>query len=176
LYRLNLALVRLLAPLLAYTCEEVWKHMQAGTGGVESVHIAYFPQANELTTGLSEKQRRQAGDWEQLRGVRDQVLKVLDKAREEKAIGSSLEAAVVLSPGKEVAALLESNAAELPAWFIVSQVELEPSAGEETAVRVERARGDKCERCWKFTLDVGSDESYPTVCAACAGVLREIIP
>jgi len=174
LYRLNLALVRLLAPLLSFTCEEVWKHMKAGTGALESVHLAYFPEASELTEGLPAEQRDQANDWAQLMTVRDQVLKALDTAREEKVIGSSLEAAVVLTPNRDFAALLTKHAAELPAWFIVSQVELNSTAGEELGIRVERARGDKCERCWKFTTDVGSDTHYPTVCAACAAVLRSM--
>jgi isoleucyl-tRNA synthetase len=174
LYRLNLALVRLLAPLLSFTCEEVWKHMQAGAH-TESVHVAYFPQASELTEGLSAAQRDAAADWDKLMPVRDQVLKALDVAREEKVIGSSLEAAAVLTGGGEEAQLLAKHAAELPAWFIVSQVGLERATSDALSVRVERARGDKCERCWKFTTDVGSDAAFPTVCAACAAVLRDLV-
>ncbi len=174
LYRLNLALVRLLAPILSFTSEEVWKHMQAGTAGTESVHLAYFPEPGELTEGISAELRRTAADWEQLVPVRDEVLKVLDAAREDKVIGSPLEAAVVLSAGPELRPLLAKHAAELPGWFIVSQVEFETNAAEGLGVRVERARGDKCERCWKFTTDVGSDLEFPTVCAACASVLRDL--
>ncbi len=173
LYRLNLALVRLLAPVLSFTCEEVWKHLKSGTGGIESVHIAYFPEPAELTKGLSAEQRAQAADWDQLVPVRDQVLKILDAAREDRIIGSSLEAAVVLSADAELYPLLASHASELAGWFIVSQVELRRGDEEQLKVAVERARGDKCERCWKFTTDVGSDPEFPTVCAACATVLTE---
>jgi isoleucyl-tRNA synthetase len=176
LFRLNSALVRLLAPLLAYTCEEVWKHMKAGNTEAESVHLTYFSEPGELTAGLSSVQRRAAQDWEALIPVRDRVLKALDEAREDKVIGSSLEAAVSLGAAGELHALLTRNLAELPGWFIVSQVELnaQDAASEELAVEVERARGDKCERCWKFTLDVGSNPKFPTVCAACAEVLEDL--
>ena len=176
LFRLNSALVRLAAPLLAYTCEEVWKHMKAGNEAAESVHLAYFPSAEELTEGLTGEQRRASEDWEALIPVREQVLKALDTAREEKVIGSSLEATVLLSAGGELYALLNRNLADLAGWFIVSQMEL--NAGPESAelkVQVDRARGDKCERCWKFTTDVGLNPEFPTVCAACAAVLRDMV-
>ncbi len=172
LYRLNRTLVRLLAPILSFTAEEVWKHMPAGTAGVASVHLAYFPESRELTEGLSEAQIQQAGDWERLVPVRDQVLKALDAAREDKVIGSALEAAVLLRAAGEVYSLLVKHEADLPGWFIVSQVGLHRTNSEELAVTVERARGDKCERCWKFTTDVGSHPEFPTVCAACASVLE----
>jgi isoleucyl-tRNA synthetase len=175
LYRLNLALVRLLAPILSFTCEEVWGHLKSGAAGIESVHIAYFPEPAELTTGLSPEQLKEARDWDQLVPIRDQVLKVLDAAREDRVIGSSLEAAVVLSADAELYPLLARHASELAGWFIVSQVELRHGAEERLKVSVERARGDKCERCWKFTTDVGSDPEFPTVCAACASVLPEIV-
>jgi isoleucyl-tRNA synthetase len=175
LYRLNLALVRLLAPLLSFTCEEVWKHMRVGTNETESVHIACFPAAAELTEGLSPELRAHAADWDKLLPVRDQVLKVLDTAREDKIIGSSLEAAVSLSADDKLHSLLKRHAVELPGWFIVSQVELDPEAVNDLRISVDRAHGDKCERCWKFTKDVGSDLEFPTVCAACAAVLREIL-
>ncbi len=173
LHRLNLALVRLLAPILSFTCEEVWRYTVAGSSSPESVHLAYFPEAGELTEGLTTMQRGQAADWDLLVPVRDRVLKALDGAREEKVIGSSLEAAVSLGAGGDLYDLLEIHAADLPAWFIVSQVDLERTGSDELQLRVERARGDKCERCWKYTTDVGSDPTFSTVCAACASVLPE---
>ncbi|MBV8865393.1 MAG: class I tRNA ligase family protein [Acidobacteriaceae bacterium] len=174
LYRLNLALVRLLAPILSFTSEEVWKGMKSGTSGAESVHIAYFPEPADLTDGLPAALRNEAGDWEKLIPVRDLVLKALDSAREDKVIGSSLESAATLLAGSDLYELLQKHLAELPGWFIVSQVELHRKQGEGLEVQVERARGDKCERCWKFTTDVGQDQEVPTVCAACASVLRNL--
>jgi isoleucyl-tRNA synthetase len=175
LYRLNLALVRLLAPILSFTCEEVWRHTMFATGVPESVHIDYFPKPEMLGEGITSVQRELAARWDQLVPVREQVLKALDTAREDKLIGSSLEAAVYLQAGGDLFPLLEELGRELPAWFIVSQVEVEHSPAGEFAVRVERARGDKCERCWKYTLDVGSNEEFPTVCGSCAAVLPEFL-
>ncbi len=175
LYRLNLALVRLIAPLLSYTAEEVWRHMQAGIAGNESVHLAYFPEAAELIAGLTGAQLSNAADWDALIPVRDHVLKTLDAARENKILGSALEAEVSLSASGDLYSLLKKHEAELPAWFIVSQVSLTQAADETLNVQVERARGDKCERCWKFTLDVGSNPEFPTVCAACAEVLKDYV-
>ncbi|MBV8070796.1 MAG: isoleucine--tRNA ligase [Acidobacteriaceae bacterium] len=174
LYRLNYALVRLLAPILAFTCEEVWRHSNLPEGSPESVHIDFLPQPDELTVGLTPELREQAAEWEQLVPVRDEVLKALDRAREAKLIGSSLDAAIKLAAGGELFALLERHSNELPTWFIVSQLELLPSSGV-LEISVERARGDKCERCWKYTMDVGSDPGFPTVCANCARILPEFL-
>jgi isoleucyl-tRNA synthetase len=175
LFRLNSALVRLLAPILSYTAEEVWRHMKTPAAGLESVHLDVFPQPEELSLGITAEQRVAATDWDRLLPVRDVVLKSLDTARDDKMIGKSLEAGVFLEAGKDLYPLLSGNAADLPAWFIVSQVEVAPSSGEGLKVRVERARGDKCERCWKYTTDVGSSADFPTVCAACAAVLPDFL-
>jgi isoleucyl-tRNA synthetase len=176
LYRLNLALVRLLAPILSFTCEEVWQHVKTIGEKAESVHLLYFSAPDELTDGITDAQRNTAADWDALVPVRDQVLKALDSAREEKLIGSSLEAAVVLKTSGSEYQLLHTHLSELPAWFIVSQVDLQQLAlPGELQIGVERARGDKCERCWKYTTDVGSNPEFPTVCAACAKVLPEYL-
>jgi isoleucyl-tRNA synthetase len=71
--------------------------------------------------------------------------------------------------------LLEQYARELPGLFIVSQVILEAGAGEGLGVAVERAEGTKCERCWKYTTDTGSDARFPTICAACADAVDETL-
>jgi len=175
LYRLNYALVRLLAPILSFTCEEIWGHMKLPSGSPESVHIDFLPRPEELTEGLTAAQRQVAGEWEQLVPVRDQVLKALDAAREDKVIGSSLEAAVKLGTAGDLYALLQKHVEELPTWFIVSQLELNPSASGDVEISVDRARGDKCERCWKYKLDVGSNSDFPTVCASCAGIVPEFL-
>ncbi len=175
LYRLNLALVRLLAPILSYTCEQVWDFIKHAPGAPDSVHIETFPTPESLSEGITDRQRRQSAELDLLVPVRDAVLKALDTARQDKVIGSSLEAAVSLTAGGDLYSLLSRYAADLPSWFIVSQVSLKREPVEELAVSVERARGDKCERCWKYTTDVGSDERFPTVCASCAQVLPEFL-
>jgi isoleucyl-tRNA synthetase len=149
--------------------------MKHAPGVPDSVHLSLFPEPGELTLGLTEAQRQQAQDWTDLLPLRDQVLKALDSARQDKVIGASLEAAVTLTASGDLYQLLRKHAADLPAWFIVSQLDLlEGEPGAEPAVTAERARGDKCERCWKYKLNVGSVDAFPTVCADCAAVLRDL--
>jgi isoleucyl-tRNA synthetase len=175
MYRVHLALTNLLAPLLSFTCEEVWQHTKHAAGSPESVHLSYFPEPQELTHGIPEDARARVAKWDALVKVRDAVLKSLDNARENKLIGSSLEAAVSLEAGGETLNLLKAYEAQLPALFIVSQVELNQGSGEELSVRVERARGDKCERCWRYTLDIGQDSDFPTICSRCVAAVKEIL-
>jgi isoleucyl-tRNA synthetase len=163
LYRLAYALVRLFAPILSFTMEEIWGQM--GLPG--SVHTAYFPGAGELSEGIHAEQRTRLESWTRLIEVRDTVLKSLETARQEKVIGAPLEAMVSL-PSE---AVLEEYRRELPGLFIVSKVEL--TQGGELAIG--RAPGVKCERCWKYTEDVGSSPDLPTVCAACAEAIHEIL-
>src|SRR5260370_14935406 len=137
--------------------------------------MAYFPEAAELAAGLDDTARKRTANWDRLIQVRDTVLKHLDTARNEKLIGAPLEACVRLSANGELYTLLEQYADELPGLFIVSQVELDRAASDELGVKVERAAGIKCERCWKYTMDVGADASFPTICAACAKVVHEIV-
>jgi isoleucyl-tRNA synthetase len=171
LYRMLDAFVRLLAPLMSFTTEEVWGHMRH----TESVHLALFPEPAELSAGLDDAARKRTDSWDRLMQVRDVVLKQLDTARNEKLIGAPLEAQVRLWAFGELHTLLEQYAAQLPALFIVSQVELERTEEDGLGVKVERAAGVKCERCWKYTLDVGGDASFPTICLPCAGAVREIL-
>jgi isoleucyl-tRNA synthetase len=173
LHRLNLALSCLLAPILSYTCEEVWLHTRHARGEPFSVHMNLFPEPEDLSRGITAGQREQAADWDRLVPVRDHVLKALDTARDEKIIGSSLEAAVTLHAGGALHALLEKFAADLPGFFIVSQVSLLPAPTDTLEVAVERVGGDKCERCWKYTNDVGSDRELASACASCARIVRE---
>jgi isoleucyl-tRNA synthetase len=171
LARLLDALVRLLAPLMSFTAEEVWGHM----GKSESVHIALFPEGADLAAGLGAAARAKSAHWDRLMPVRDQVLKSLDTARNEKLIGAPLEAHVRLKASGELHGLLKQYAAELAGLFIVSQVTVEQAEAGDLVVSVERASGDKCERCWKYTTDVGSDAGLPTICAPCARAVREIL-
>jgi isoleucyl-tRNA synthetase len=171
LYRLAHALVRLVAPILTFTAEEVWTHL--GLPG--SVHLQLFPEPAELTAGLPDAHRKRAANWDRLMEVREDVLKSLEEARKEKFIGAPLEARVRLTADGNLHPLLRQYASELPALFIVSQVELEEQPGAGVSVRVERAQGNKCERCWKYTTDIGSDPQFPTICAACADAVKEML-
>ncbi len=170
LYRLAHALVRLFAPILSFTMEEVWLHL----GQPGSVHTAYFPQPADLTDGIHAVERARVENWNRLIGVRDSVMKSLEAARQEKFIGAPLEARVQLSADPELYTLLSQYSRELPGLFIVSQVELGNHTSAGVEVKIERALGAKCDRCWKYTEDVGAAPEFPTICAACADAVREI--
>src|SRR5574340_71683 len=128
LYRLTYALARLLEPILTFTTEEVWSHFNRPAGAPDSVHLATFPEPEELTAGLGEVQRARTANWERLIEVREQVLKSLEVARQEKFIGAPLEAAVRLRANSELYRLLNEYESELPALFIVSEVVLEDAS------------------------------------------------
>ncbi|MBI1951979.1 MAG: isoleucine--tRNA ligase, partial [Acidobacteria bacterium] len=144
----------------------------------ESVHTRRFPEA-AAGPADGEMYRR----WERLLELRAQVLKALEVARAEGLLGNSLEARVILEAEGETLALLQRYSGFLKDLFIVSDVSLAapapiPGALDRPAtpgVRVERAPGGKCERCWRVTTDVGSDPSFRTVCARCAAAVRSIV-
>jgi isoleucyl-tRNA synthetase len=175
IYRLTYALVRLLAPILSFTTDEVWTHLRKPAGEPESVHLALFPEPEELTAGLP-ADRSGLEDWDKLMTVREDVLKTLEAARRDKLIGAPLEARVRLTSGAALYPLLERHATDLPALFIVSEVALENHAdnGAGLSVTVERAGGTKCERCWKYTYDIGSSPDLPSVCGPCAAAVHEM--
>ena len=168
LYRVHYALTRLVAPLLAFTAEEIWSHTPKPPGAPESVHLSLLPAAKELESGLTAEQR---AVWDELMEVREPVLKALEEARTAKLIGAPLEARLRIAVGNHK--VLQSHTKELPALFIVSQVDLEEG---DFHVTVERASGTKCERCWKYSTKVGEDAAYPTVCDTCASALHEMFP
>jgi isoleucyl-tRNA synthetase len=105
--------------------------------------------------------------------VRDTVLKSLETARNEKLIGAPLEAQVQLSANGDLHPLLEQYASQLPELFVVSGVSILNSADAAPDATIARAQGSKCERCWKYLPDVGSDPRYPTVCARCARAVAQ---
>jgi isoleucyl-tRNA synthetase len=169
LYRIADVLARLIAPILAFTADEIWENLPARD--LPSVHLAEFPAASQT------KDVELAARWEKLFAVRDEVLKSLETARNEKLIGSSLEAKTILTADDDLFEFLNRYAAELRYIFIVSQVELNRSSDTEKdglRVQVVTADGKKCERCWNYSVKVGVSERYPTICERCVAVLNEI--
>jgi isoleucyl-tRNA synthetase len=136
-----------------------------------------FPEPGELTAGFTAGQRSRLENWDKLFPVREEVQRRLAVARdEEKLIGSSLEASVQLTANGELYPLLYEYSKELPGLFIVSEVALENGAASGAlSVKVQRATGDKCERCWKYLREVGADSEFPTLCASCSQAVREIL-
>ena len=179
IWRICEATVRLLAPILTFTCEEVWQHLPKIADRLESVHLAEFPDVADILGSASApaEDAAQAQDWATLLVVREQVLKALEEARNSKQIGKSLEAQLVITAADPAYSVLQRHAAELRYLFIVSAVTVtKGSANGSTGVHVEvkKAEGAKCERCWNITPRVGEDENYPTVCERCSPVLKEL--
>ena len=182
IWRIGEALVRLLAPIMSFTAEEIWEYLPKTAGREASVHLAMFPGAAEIlgdvkaansTTG----DEQDAQDWATLRSVRDEVLKALEEARNSKLIGTGLEAQVELSAADPIYSVLSRHADQLRYLFIVSAVNVTQGAGNGTGsvhVEVRKAAGLKCERCWNYSTRVGEDKDYPTVCERCSAVLREL--
>ena len=159
----------LMAPILPFTTDEAWESMPAFAGKNASVHLELFPSAGGtwLEPGLVK-------DMDDLIGIREKALKELEKAREDKLIGNSLEARVVLGVPAARRELLEKYRDSLAELFIVSAVGLEPATAEDILVRVEKAPGEKCDRCWNRSETVGKDAAHPSFCARCAQVVRDM--
>jgi isoleucyl-tRNA synthetase len=118
-----------------------------------------------------------ADDWTTLRAVRDEVLKALEEARNNKLIGTGLEAQVNLAAPDPVYSVLSRHSGQLRYLFIVSAVKLTQASGNGTRgvnVEVKKADGLKCERCWNYSTHVGEDKTHPTVCERCSAVLKEL--
>jgi isoleucyl-tRNA synthetase len=178
-YRIASALVRLIAPTLVFTSEEVWKFMPGAASQTQSVHMSEFPTAAEFDTLNAEG----AKAWDRLLVVREEVLKALEPLRAAKTISSALEARVTLAATGELLAILRKNAAFLPGLFIVSQVEIvegkldgaTPAASiDNLQIKIDRALGAKCERCWNYSTHVGESMDYPTLCERCVAALNEL--
>jgi isoleucyl-tRNA synthetase len=166
LYEIVHGFARLLSPILVFTADEIWESLPGNREA--SVHLAQFPEYNTL-----EGDRELLATWERLLEIRSVVQKALEEKRNEKVIGASLEARVTLTVGGETRKLLERYLDQLAALFIVSQVELRPSADEGLTVEVEHADGAKCERCWNWSTSVGSAPRYPTLDSRCVRQIEE---
>ncbi len=178
MYRILDTLARLLAPVLAYTTEEIWSHLpHLASHDTESVLFNSMPEydAQLVDDTLAEK-------WDKVIAIRADVLKALEEARAEKVIGQSLAADITVYADEKTKAFLSEMKDELATIFIVSRVALADMAdapegaveGEIVKTLVAPAAGEKCERCWIYTDDIGSDAAHPTLCARCAGVVSKI--
>lgn len=176
MYRCLDILTRLVAPILAFTSEEIWKFMPHDqTADRESVYFNQIPQSLSYPNNQALLDK-----WDRLFDVRVEVNKALEQKRTEKVIGSSLEAAVTLTCDGELYDFLKNTEEVLPALFIVSKVTLVKGEAENAGdfagltVDVAKAQGEKCERCWIYSETVGQDASHPTLCSRCAHVMKEI--
>jgi isoleucyl-tRNA synthetase len=183
LWRIAEALTRLIAPILSFTADEVWQLLPKVEGRVPSVHLALFPDIADIVPG---NVKHIEEDWEHLLTLRDEVLKVLEEARTAKEISNRpSEVEVTVGWLNSIAChsnpIFERYQNILPELFGVAQVHLADAIVTEGNVekgafyvQAKPAKGTKCERCWRFTEDVGHETKYPTVCLRCADALQAI--
>ncbi len=168
LYEILTSLAKILAPILSFTSEEVWKSV--GFSG--SIHLEPMPKAAPARRKVEIE-----GTWEKLMIYREKVLKALEEKREKKEIGNSLEAEVELTVSKsEEHQFLQYFGEDLPGLFLVSgvKIRLDAAAGEGIGTNVLKAAGKKCERCWNHRESVGINVDHPTLCHRCMDALKGV--
>ncbi|WP_147531976.1 isoleucine--tRNA ligase [Bacillus marasmi] len=170
-----IALVKLVTPILPHTADEVWGYIPTATE--VSVQLTDLPEYQELPNASKLEEK-----WTLFMKLRDDVLKALEEARNEKVIGKSLTAKVTLYVNEATRELLDSIDENLMQLFIVSGFEVAGTYGDapENAVKLDnaaivvtKAEGETCERCWTVTTEVGQDSDHPTLCPRCATVVKE---
>ena len=167
LWEILSAMVRIMAPILSYTAEEVWRYMPAD-GREVSVQLAEFPRVNADYVDQELSAR-----WDKLLDVRDEVYRHMEEARTTGVIGKPLEALVALEAASPLYELLLAYQDQLASIFIVSQVRLEKGEAP-LQVSVQPAEGKRCARCWLVLPTVGRDAVHPSLCARCAEVVTEV--
>jgi len=172
-------LVRLMAPILSFTADELWQYMK-GKERQLSVHADLFVPVSD-----SYKDAELTGRWENIIAVRKEVTKALELARKGKEIGHSLDASVTLGLSSELMEKLSPYQDQLRSIFIVSSVDMVETNGIEDGlesetipglrIKVSSSSDPKCERCWVHDPTVGDDNNQPTICKRCLNALGEII-
>ena len=165
LHRLVTGLCQMLAPILAYTADEAWEFIPGKPTG--SVHESEFkpkPFARLSTEGEA---------WKSLFVLRELAFPELEKARQAKQIGKSLEAKLTINGSGPLLADAKANLESLRELFNVSQVQLAEEAGAVVTATVSKAEGQKCERCWHWETDIGKSAENPTICGRCVVAVQQ---
>ena len=173
MYDTLMTLLKVLTPIIPHTTEELWGYVGAEEA---SVQLTDFPEVDE-----QENFEALRAKWSQIIAVRDEVLKALEQARNAKVIGKSLEAKLSVYASSETIELFNdanidfAQLSIVSAFAVVGNKEDAPAealALDKTAIVVEKADGEKCERCWTISETVGSNEKHPTLCARCGEVVE----
>jgi len=172
MYDILFTLVKLYAPILPFTTEEIWSYLpQTNEGYEKSVHLSRFPDPNPKYIDDSLADR-----WEKLFAIREEINQTLEETRRKKEIGSSLQAEVIIKVRGKQLSLLKKYESFLPTLFIVSKVSIEEKSDKESKgmdVLIKNAPGEKCERCWNYHVTVGKNPDHPTLCQRCSNVLEQ---
>jgi isoleucyl-tRNA synthetase len=172
LWQISEALVRLVAPILSFTADEVWEYLPATPGREPSIHLALFPKPEEI---YSKNPTELLEEWKQIFSVRDEALRVLEEARQAKRIGKGLEADLEISAAGPLFKLLQQHAAGLKEIINVSAVRVVESTPDvPLAIVALPASGHKCARCWNFMPEVSNYGIWQNVCNRCHNALHEM--
>ena len=169
LWFLLLGLIKLMAPVLSFTTEEVWKYVKSLTPEIEreeSIFLSSWPKENDKLRDESLERK-----WKRILRVRSKALKALEEARQDKTIASSLEAKIIIRAPLSLLSLLGTLGKQLKEIFIVSEVELVISSNLE--IKIEKAKGKKCERCWNYSSYLGENKEHPTLCKRCYEIVKK---
>ena len=169
MYRILSAVARLAAPIISFTAEEIWTYMpHTSTDDKESIFLNQMPEKSGI-----EFSDEFVSKWEFIYSTRETVNKVLEEKRNEKLIGKSLEANIIIHCGESLYEKYNALTEELKDILIVSGVSASKDGNDEAPeIEVIKAEGEKCERCWSYSNTVGSDSEHPTLCARCAAVVK----
>lgn len=167
IYLILNAMTRMIAPVLAYTSDEIWKYMPHSKDD-NPEHVIFNDMPEKVAVDADEAFM---AFWDEIHELRDEVKKSLEPMIKEKTVKSSLEAKVSLSAGGDKLDFLRKAEKELADVFIVSDVEISDNGGE-LEITASKAEGEKCERCWTVSRTVGSDLAHPTLCARCVNNLK----
>ena len=169
LWKITEALVRLVAPILSFTADEVWEYLPQIDGREPSVHLALFPKPQDV---FSEQPAALLDEWKRVFEIRDAALRVLEEERQAKRIGKGLEADVEIAAAGDQLTLLLKHAAGLKEILNVSRVSVKQ--GSELKIAALPASGSKCARCWNYMPEVSSYGIWENVCTRCQDALREM--
>ena len=178
MYAILDAMARIMAPIMPFTAEEIWRHMPALNKKAQSIHLVAFPKPDPAL-----KDDVLAKKWDTLINVRAEVTKALEKARAEKVIGHSLDSSVTVGLSDDLYAVMSDFKDDLRSILIVSRAAMVAGeisgayVGQETEgiwVKVEPAGGVKCQRCWVYDDSVGKIAEHPTICNRCGTSLGQI--
>ncbi|MBR2715841.1 MAG: isoleucine--tRNA ligase [Ruminococcus sp.] len=162
------SLTRMIAPILAYTSDEIWKYMPHSSDS-DPENIIFNSMPEKIALDINDEF---TSKWDKIHDLRDTVKKSIENVRIEKIIKTSLESKIILKACGDEYDFLKSIESELATIFIVSDVVVENADVTELEVEVVKASGDKCERCWAFSDTVGKDSTHPTLCKRCADILN----
>ncbi|MDE3201653.1 MAG: isoleucine--tRNA ligase [Acidobacteriota bacterium] len=169
LWKITEALVRLVAPIMSFTADEVWEYLPHVEGREASVHLALFPKPEDL---FNENPAKLLEEWKQLFTVRDLALIKLEEERKAQRIGKGLEADIEIAASGEQLALLKKYSASLKEMINVSAVRVVD--GSTLVVTALPASGHKCARCWNFMPEVSAYGIWNDVCTRCQSALKEM--